>query len=98
MINPLRGGRPIPRFPSRAEATTTPGASHAHASRANPLIHNNSSAHHHVRRRYVVAYEASEAMEVPMETKAPDAGPTTRDVWMRGLIMLLFMFGFTIGQ
>jgi hypothetical protein len=33
-----------------------------------------------------------------METKAPDSKPTTRDVWMRGLFMLLFMIGFTVGQ
>src|SRR5262245_36654024 len=25
-----------------------------------------------------------------METKAPDEKPTTRDVWMRGLFMILF--------
>jgi hypothetical protein len=33
-----------------------------------------------------------------METKAPDGKPTTRDVWMRGLFMLLFIIGFTVGQ
>ena len=33
-----------------------------------------------------------------METKQPDAKPTTRDIWMRGLYMLLFIIGFTIGQ
>jgi hypothetical protein len=33
-----------------------------------------------------------------METKAPDDKPTTRDVWLRGLFMLLFMIGFTVGQ
>ena len=33
-----------------------------------------------------------------METKAPDAKPSRRDVWMRGLFMLLFMIGFAIGQ
>lgn len=33
-----------------------------------------------------------------MEAKQPDATPTTRDVWMRGLFMLLFIIGFTIGQ
>jgi hypothetical protein len=33
-----------------------------------------------------------------METKAPYDKPTTRDVWLRGLFMLLFMMGFTIGQ
>ena len=33
-----------------------------------------------------------------METKAPDDKPTTRDVWIRGLFMLLFMIGFAIGQ
>ena len=32
-----------------------------------------------------------------METKAPDGKPTTRDVWMRGLFMLLFMIGFMFG-
>jgi hypothetical protein len=33
-----------------------------------------------------------------METKAPDDKPSTRDVWMRGLFMLLFMIGFWMGQ
>ena len=33
-----------------------------------------------------------------METKTPDDKPSTRDVWMRGLFMLLFMIGFAIGQ
>ena len=33
-----------------------------------------------------------------METKAPDDKPSTSDVWMRGLFMLLFMMGFAIGQ
>jgi uncharacterized protein DUF4389 len=33
-----------------------------------------------------------------METKAPDAKPTTRDVWFRGLFMLLLMIGFAVGQ
>jgi len=32
-----------------------------------------------------------------MEMKAPDGKPTTRDVWMRGLFMLLFMIGFAVG-
>jgi Domain of unknown function (DUF4389) len=32
-----------------------------------------------------------------METKAPDDKPTTRDVWLRGLFMLLFMLGFMFG-
>ena len=32
-----------------------------------------------------------------METKAPDDKPTTRDVWMRGLFMLLFIIGFGLG-
>jgi len=32
-----------------------------------------------------------------MELKAPEGKPTTRDVWMRGLFMLLFMIGFTVG-
>lgn len=32
-----------------------------------------------------------------METKAPEAKPTTRDVWMRGLFMLLFMIGYAAG-
>jgi hypothetical protein len=32
-----------------------------------------------------------------MQTKAPEGKPTTRDVWMRGLFMLLFMIGFTVG-
>jgi len=33
-----------------------------------------------------------------METKAPDDKLTTRDVWFRGLFMLVFMIGFTVGQ
>jgi len=33
-----------------------------------------------------------------METKVPDDKPTTRDVWLRGLFMLLFIIGFTVGQ
>ena len=33
-----------------------------------------------------------------METKAPDDKPTTRDVWMRGLFMLLFIIAFWVGQ
>jgi Domain of unknown function (DUF4389) len=37
-------------------------------------------------------------MEAPMETKAPGDMPTTRDVWLRGLFMLLFMIGFAVGQ
>ena len=32
-----------------------------------------------------------------METKAPDDKPTTRDVWMRGLFMLLFMIAYGFG-
>ena len=32
-----------------------------------------------------------------MEAKAADGKPTTRDVWMRGLFMLLFIMGFTVG-
>lgn len=27
-----------------------------------------------------------------------DGGRTTRDIWMRGLFMLLFMFAFAVGQ
>jgi len=33
-----------------------------------------------------------------METKAPEAKPTTRDVWMRGLFMLLLIIAFWAGQ
>ena len=33
-----------------------------------------------------------------METKPPDHKPSAPDVWMRGLLMLLFMIGFTVGQ
>ena len=33
-----------------------------------------------------------------METKAPDDRPSTRDVWMRGLFMLLFMIAFGFGM
>lgn len=32
-----------------------------------------------------------------METKAPDDKPTTQEVWMRGLFMLLFMIAFGAG-
>jgi hypothetical protein len=33
-----------------------------------------------------------------METKAPDDKPIMRDVWMRGLFMLLFIIAFWVGQ
>jgi hypothetical protein len=33
-----------------------------------------------------------------MEVKAPEDKPSTSDVWMRGLFMLLFVIGFTVGQ
>jgi hypothetical protein len=33
-----------------------------------------------------------------MENKPADGTPTTRDVWLRGLFMLLFMIAFAIGQ
>jgi hypothetical protein len=33
-----------------------------------------------------------------MEVKAPQDKPSTRDVWMRGLFMLLFMIAFWVGQ
>jgi hypothetical protein len=33
-----------------------------------------------------------------MESKASDVVPTARDVWMRGLFMLLLIIGFTVGQ
>ena len=33
-----------------------------------------------------------------MEVKAPEDKPSTSDVWMRGLFMLVFMIGFTVGQ
>jgi hypothetical protein len=32
-----------------------------------------------------------------METQAPER-PTARDVWMRGLLMLLLIIGFAVGQ
>ena len=32
-----------------------------------------------------------------MEMKAPDDKPSTREVWMRGLFMLLFMIAFAFG-
>jgi hypothetical protein len=32
-----------------------------------------------------------------METKAPDDKPSTPDLWMRGLFMLLFMIAFGFG-
>jgi hypothetical protein len=33
-----------------------------------------------------------------MENRPVETTPTTRDVWMRGLFMLLFMIAFAIGQ
>jgi hypothetical protein len=33
-----------------------------------------------------------------MDIEDESGGRTTRDVWMRGLFMLLFMFAFGIGQ
>jgi hypothetical protein len=33
-----------------------------------------------------------------METRAPDDKLSTREVWMRGLFMLLLMIGFWMGQ
>jgi hypothetical protein len=33
-----------------------------------------------------------------MEVKAQEDKPSTRDVWMRGSFMLLFMIGFWVGQ
>ena len=36
-------------------------------------------------------------MKASMETKVPDNKPTTGDVWMRGLFMLLFIIGCNIG-
>jgi len=33
-----------------------------------------------------------------METKAPDHRPTAQDVWLRGLLMLLFIIAFALGQ
>jgi hypothetical protein len=32
-----------------------------------------------------------------METQAPDK-PTARDVWMRGVFMLILIIGFAVGQ
>jgi hypothetical protein len=32
-----------------------------------------------------------------METRMPEDKPTARDVWMRGLFMLLFMIAFSLG-
>jgi hypothetical protein len=32
-----------------------------------------------------------------MQAKAPDDKPSTRDVWMRGLFMFLFMIAFGFG-
>jgi hypothetical protein len=36
--------------------------------------------------------------EADMETRAPEVKPTTQDLWMRGLFMLVFMIAFWIGQ
>jgi hypothetical protein len=33
-----------------------------------------------------------------MESKGPVVTPTGRDVWIRGLFMLLLIIGFTVGQ
>ena len=33
-----------------------------------------------------------------MQTQAPDHRPTAQYVWLRGLFMLLFIMGFTVGQ
>ncbi len=33
-----------------------------------------------------------------MDTEEQAAGPTTREIWMRGLFMLLFMIAFGVGQ
>jgi hypothetical protein len=33
-----------------------------------------------------------------MDTGTPNGKPTTRDVWMRGLFMLLFIAAFAAGQ
>jgi hypothetical protein len=33
-----------------------------------------------------------------MESEAPEEKPNTRAIWLRGLFMLLFMFGFGVGQ
>ena len=33
-----------------------------------------------------------------MDTHSPVGRPSSSDVWMRGLFMLLFMIGFAIGQ
>jgi hypothetical protein len=35
--------------------------------------------------------------EAPIETKAPDK-PTAREVWTRGLFMLVLIIGFAVGQ
>jgi hypothetical protein len=32
-----------------------------------------------------------------MDTKAPDGKPATREIWIRGLIMLLFMIAYGFG-
>ena len=33
-----------------------------------------------------------------MESKAPGVTPSSRDVWMRGLFMLVLIIGFAVGQ
>lgn len=33
-----------------------------------------------------------------MEIKVPEDRPSSRDVWIRGLFMFLFMIGFWVGQ
>ena len=33
-----------------------------------------------------------------MESKAPGVTPSARDVWMRGLFMLVLIIGFAVGQ
>jgi Domain of unknown function (DUF4389) len=39
-----------------------------------------------------------ESLETLMDIKAPEDKPTTQDIWMRGLFMLLFMIGFWAGH
>jgi hypothetical protein len=39
-----------------------------------------------------------ESLEPPMEIKAGEGKPTTQDIWLRGLFMLLFIMIFYVGQ
>src|SRR5215510_2451770 len=45
-----------------------------------------------------VLFDSENRRRGRMETRAPDSKPTGRDVWMRGLFMLILIIGFAVGQ